>query len=251
MLILSTIVSYVSTQMLCIYQKIPFFTGGTKTIPQKISANLVSFIIGLSMIELSIHRGVFLNHISLLEDGVRMGIYSLLVELWFYWSHRLFHENQWLYKNVHKEHHLEIVPSPIDSYILTPMETINVTMSFVIPLLCGFGITYRGLLIVYTYHFVMSLLVHGGLPHIDHHMVHHAQYNGNYSATYPLLDIVFGTQIEKRTVKVNNEVHKNKPIILKKRFVNGKKVLTGKKRLLQVSHKRGICLTRNNFHSII
>ena len=237
--------------MVCMYQKIPFFTPGTKTIPQKILANLTSFIIGLMMIQLSVGRAVFLNDISLIEEGARMGIYSLMVELWFYWSHRLLHENQWLYQNVHKEHHLEIVPSPIDSYILTPGETILVTMSFIFPLLCGFGITYRGLFTVYTYHLVMSLLVHGGLPQIDHHMVHHAQYNGNYSATYPLLDTVFGTQIEKRTVKVNNEVYKNKPIILEKRFVNGKKVLTGKKRLLQVSHKRGFCLTRNNFYSII
>ena len=237
--------------MVCMYQKIPFFTKGTKTIPQKILANLTSFMIGLMMIQLSVGRIVFLNDISLIEEGARMGIYSLMVELWFYWSHRLLHENQWLYQNVHKEHHLEIVPSPIDSYILTPGETILVTMSFIFPLLCGFGITYRGLLTVYTYHLMMSFLVHGGLSRIDHHMVHHAQYNGNYSATYPLLDTVFGTQIEKRTVKVNNEVYKNKPIILKKRFVNGKKVLTGKKRLLQVSHKRGFCLTRNNFYSII
>ena len=254
MWIIPTIVSYVSTQIMCIYQKIPFFTDGTKTIPQKILTNVTSFIIGLSMIQLSVRHVVFLNGISLMEEAVRMGIYSLLVELWFYWSHRLLHENQWLYKNVHKEHHLEIVPSPIDSYILTPMETINVTMSFIIPLLCGFGITYKGLLTVYTYHLMMSLLVHGGIPQIDHHMVHHAKYNGNYSASYPLLDTIFGTQIEKRkkSISVSNNRNKNKPIILKSRFVHGKRVLTGSKQTVRVLHRtRTRSCMQNNFYSII
>lgn len=238
--------------MVCMYQKIPFFTKGTKTIPQKILANLTSFTIGLMMIQLSIGRVVFLNDISLIEEGARMGIYSLMVELWFYWSHRLLHENQWLYRNVHKEHHLEIVPSPIDSYILTPGETILVTMSFIFPLLCGFGITYRGLFTIYTYHLIMSFLVHGGLSRIDHHMVHHAQYNGNYSATYPLLDTVFGTQIEKRTVKVNESKRdKNKPIILKTTFVKGKIMKDALKVDRIMLHHNKRLISRNNFYNLI
>lgn len=200
-----TIAAYVFSHAYCMLQKIPFFVGGTKTIPHKILINCTSLCIGMFMIQFTVSRVPFLQHISFFEEVLRMGVYSTLVELWFYWTHRILHENAWLYKHVHKEHHLEITPAPIDTYILTPSETALVTTSFIFPLVCGFQMTLRGMESVYTSHLIMSILIHGGAPQMDHHMIHHARFNGNYSGTYPLWDNVFGTRIKKKGVSLRNK----------------------------------------------
>lgn len=205
-----TVVAYVFSQACCTIQNIPFFAGGTKTIPQKILINCTSLCIGLFMIQFTVGRVSFLNNISLIEEAFRMGVYSLLVELWFYWTHRALHENAWLYKHVHKEHHLEITPSPIDTYILTPSETVLVTTSFIFPLVSGVQMTLRGLTTVYTTHLIASILIHGGAPRMDHHMIHHSHFNGNYSGTYPMWDNVFGTRIKKKGVKNEKVPLRNK-----------------------------------------
>lgn len=222
-----TTIAYVTSQMYCYYKKIPFFVDGTKSIPKKLAINGRNLLVGMfttNTIIACVHGFSHVPPMSLLEEGVRMGIYSLMVEFWFYWSHRLMHENQWMYKHVHKEHHLETTPSPIDAYILTISESISVTISFISPILCGFMITQRGAIFVQTIHLIYGILVHGGLPGITHHMEHHKYFNGNYCGIYPLWDNVFGTRIpeimtirqekEKKvsSVKVHTTKSRNVPI---------------------------------------
>ncbi len=193
-----TTIAYIASNVYCYFNKIPFFVGGTKNIPNKLAINGRNLLVGIfttNTIISYVHGFSYIPPMSLLEEGVRMGIYSLMVEFWFYWSHRLMHENQWIYKYVHKEHHLETTPSPIDAYILTISESISVTISFISPIICGFVITQRGAIFVQTMHLIYGILVHGGLPGITHHMEHHKYFNGNYCGIYPLWDNVFGTRI--------------------------------------------------------
>lgn len=211
-----TTIAYVTSQAYCYYKKIPFFVDGTKSIQKKMAINGRNLLIGIfttNTIISYVHGFSYIPPMSLFEEGVRMGIYSLMVEFWFYWSHRLMHENQWIYKHVHKEHHLETTPSPIDAYILTISESISVTISFISPIICGFMITQRGAIFVQTMHLIYGILVHGGLPGITHHMEHHKYFNGNYCGIYPLWDNVFGTRIppkydftdSKKSIKVRTE----------------------------------------------
>ncbi len=218
--IIPSATAYVMSQLYCYYKKIPFFVGGTKSIPEKLAVNGRNLLVGILTTQAIIgyvHGFSQVPSMSLLEEGVRMGIYSLMVEFWFYWSHRLMHENQWIYKHVHKEHHLETTPSPIDAYILTISESVSVTMSFIAPILCGFLITQRGAILVQTTHLIYGILVHGGLPGITHHMEHHKYFNGNYCGIYPLWDNVFGTRIHQKSGFKNS---KEKPNNIKVRTEN-------------------------------
>lgn len=203
-----TSVAYLSAQTYCIQNKIPFFTGGTKDIKHKILINLRNLTIGILTSNLIINKtNPFVLSMNPLEETISMIGYSLLVELYFYWLHRTLHENKWLYKHVHKEHHLETVPSPIDAYILTVSESVMIVTALTFPLIFGYDITKRGAVIVQTLHLIAGILLHGAIPETDHHMIHHSDFNTNYAGSYPLWDNIFGTRIyesrQSKTIKIS------------------------------------------------
>ena len=208
-----TSVAYVTAQMYCNIKDIPFFTGGTKPIKYKIAINIRNLTIGILASNFIIsHTNPFILNMPIIEEIQRMIGYSLLVELYFYWIHRILHENTLLYRNVHKEHHLETVPSPIDAYILTVSESIMIVSALMCPLIFGYNITKRGAVIVQTLHLIFGILLHGALPEVKHHMIHHSDFNTNYGGTYPLWDNVFGTRIhasKKESLKFST---KKKPM---------------------------------------
>jgi len=119
-------------------------------------------------------------------------IYSLTVDLCFYIFHILQHKIKFVYKHVHKHHHLEIIPQPIDAYIISPIESIILGLTFVIPSLF-FSISESSALLVIIWHTLMGILLHGGSKHLNYHMTHHKLFNCNYAGLYPLWDSLFGT----------------------------------------------------------
>lgn len=250
--LIPTTIAYVTSQIYCYYKKIPFFVDGTKSIPKKLAINGRNLLVGITTnaIITFLHGFTPIESICIIEEGVRMGIYSLMVEFWFYWSHRIMHENKWLYTNVHREHHLETIPSPIDAYILTISESISVTIAFACPIIIGFGITRRGAILVQTIHLIYGILVHGGLPGVTHHMEHHKYFNGNYCGVYPLWDNVFGTRLPKYehvddvkavSVKVVNRERK----IGEKGFVKRKGSRWNKSTMKPIRHIKGKPLCMN------
>lgn len=119
-----------------------------------------------------------------------MFLHSLSIEFAFYWSHRLLDSNHYVYMSIHRQHHLERDPYPIDSYIVSPLESCIITTSFAFPNIIGIQLTQRGMIAVQTAH-----LVHGAFTSIKHHIHHHTYIKGNYFGIYPLWDFVFRTRI--------------------------------------------------------
>ena len=249
--LIPTLFAFVSTQMYCIKENIPFFTNGTKDVSHKVLINLRNSSLGILL-----HHTLTTNFVSYadsmnpIEELSRMTIYSMMIEFSLYWIHRYMHENKWLYKHVHKEHHLETVPSPSDAYILTLTESTFLLMTYMLPLILGFNITKRGTIVVQTSHLIMSILVHGGLPNINHHMIHHSHFNTNYSGIYPLWDNVFGTRIHDK--KTNNVKVNTKPKAKIQNYVKKINNVSLRKKcpMKPIRNLKGKLLSTKAFHSV-
>lgn len=188
-------VSFMLSYVYCSVKDIPFYIKNTsKSLEHKIFLNARNGIIGISIVYLLTNFEYAI--MSVYVELCSMVVYSLLIELCVYVTHRYMHINKILYRHVHMEHHIEKHPSPIDAYILTIPETCLLTFCFIFPKIIGIPITLRGFLIVEIIHLTLSTLVHGGFTNIQHHMIHHKLLRGNYCGIYPLWDIVFGTYIK-------------------------------------------------------
>ena len=231
--IIPTFIATTISQLYCMKENIPFIRDGTKTIPKKIMINLRNMTIGIFLHSVLTTQFItFSTNMNPYEEIVRMGLYSLEIEFFLYWFHRFMHLNPWLYKNVHKEHHLEVVPSPADAYILSMGESIILLSTYLLPLILGFDLTKRGVTVVQSTHLIMSILVHGGLKNVNHHMEHHAYFNVNYGGVYPFWDDMFNTRYihtnNTKSIKVkqgekSKNGHKIKLLKTQEKFSHGKK----------------------------
>lgn len=111
--------------------------------------------------------------------------WNIFLEIYFYFVHRYFHENKFLYTYIHKIHHTGIPNSILDVQYAHPLETILVTIpSFwgwpIFLDLIGFKMNLYALIIMYivsTYNNINN--------HIEDnfHMSHHKKWNCNYGTT--------------------------------------------------------------------
>lgn len=188
-------VSFILSYTYCLLKNIPFYVDNTsKTFKHKVFLNVRNGLVGVGMVYLITNFEYAI--MSMNAEICSIIVYSLLIELCVYVTHRYMHINKTLYRLVHMEHHIEKNPSPIDAYILTIPEAISLTFCFIFPKIIGIPITLRGFLMVEIIHVTMSTLVHGGFTNIQHHMIHHKLLRGNYGGIHPLWDIVFGTYIK-------------------------------------------------------
>ena len=124
-------------------------------------------------------------------------------ETHFYWTHRLLHQNRWLYQNVHKIHHESVNPDPLSGLSMHPIESLiyfsaAYFVSAVTPLWIG-RLMIKMLLIeplqghsghaLAETNKVSDVLMSAG---IDHY-IHHAKFQYNFGAN-PIWDQICGTQ---------------------------------------------------------
>jgi len=193
--IIPSVSAFVISSLYCFLNNVPFYKkNSTKSILHKILINIRNLFIGIFATNL-LYNPYSISFFPLHEELFRMLLYSLSIEFAFYWSHRFLHSNHFIYMNIHREHHLERDPFPIDAYILSPIESCIITASFSFPNIIGIKLTQRGVIVVQTAHLVLGILVHGAFVSIKHHMHHHKYIKGNYSGIYPLWDYVFNTRI--------------------------------------------------------
>ena len=140
---------------------------------------------------------------------------SVADDFFFYFIHRLLHENKFLYRKIHRIHHRAYTPVPIEYIYVHPLEWLMGLTG----VLVGFGtlIAVGGGLNVWTfllYSFLRQfheLDIHSGLRSVlgkkfpfwgttEHHDLHHAKPTlGNYAASYTFWDSVFGTRVERES----------------------------------------------------
>ena len=127
-------------------------------------------------------------------------------DTFFYFLHRLMHENKYIYNKVHKIHHRANSPIPIDYIYVHPLEWMS---GFIGPFI---GILALGGVDIYTFWLYLffrnfhELAIHSGIvtsrfsnivPFYgtnEHHDLHHAKRNGNYASTFIVWDKVFKTK---------------------------------------------------------
>jgi methylsterol monooxygenase len=132
-------------------------------------------------------------------------IFLVILEIFFYYSHRLFH-HPLLYSKVHKIHHQWTVPISISSVYCHPLEQLICNLWPIVagPVLlgdlCGNHILSAWLWIIFT--LTSTTVMHSGyhFPFMlspQAHDFHHRRFNENYGSL-GILDYIHGTSVEFR-----------------------------------------------------
>ena len=142
------------------------------------------------------------------------GIFFVWVEIWFYTTHRLMHQSDWLW-NAHKFHHLSEVNQPLTATSFSVAEKLVFYSLgwFALPMLLSWWVPISpyGIALYFTVYYVASCIAHSntefsytmqrhlpwGLDRLPGsgtgHAIHHARYNVNFGLLTTVLDQLLGT----------------------------------------------------------
>ena len=126
----------------------------------------------------------------------------IINDTWFYWLHRLFHENNFLRRTIHGEHHLSIRPLPLDYIYAHPLEIIFGFIGMILPLFIK-TINLYGYLIASILRNFHEIEIHTSKnnysiipffnPPNKHYIHHSVTRNCNYASMFPFWDNLMGT----------------------------------------------------------
>lgn len=123
----------------------------------------------------------------------------LIGDTHFFWTHRLLHVVPWLYRNVHKTHHLSASPNPLSGLSFHPLESLLYFSSLpltalLLPLPPAVYATYKWSLLLAPILTHCGLgVTHGPLAVLTHdHHVHHRLGVVNFGGLLPW-DVLCGT----------------------------------------------------------
>lgn len=156
--------------------------------------------------------------------ALKIGLYSITVDFWFYWYHRLMHSVPWLWK-FHRTHHLTKHPHPLlGAYADHEQEFMDILgiplLAYGTMKLMGFPMSFYEWYICYQYVVFSEIIghsglrMHGGTPStinwllqmfdaelvIEDHDLHHRygwRKSHNYGKQTRVWDRVFGTCRER------------------------------------------------------
>ncbi|CAL8233965.1 unnamed protein product [Boreogadus saida] len=135
---------------------------------------------------------------------MELAVCSLVEELMFYYSHRLFHHPT-LYKHFHKQHHEWTAPIGLVSIYAHPLEHVlsNMLPAVSGPVLLGSHLSTTSLW--YCLAFISTSISHCGyhlpfLPSPEFHDYHHLKFNQNFGVL-GVLDRLHGTDGKFRQTK--------------------------------------------------
>ncbi|KAM6983437.1 fatty acid hydroxylase domain-containing protein 2 [Tautogolabrus adspersus] len=139
-------------------------------------------------------------HRALME----LAFFSILEEIMFYYSHRLFHSPS-LYKHFHKQHHEWTAPIGLISIYAHPLEHVISNMLPVVmgPVILGSHISTTSMW--YCLAFISTTISHCGyhlplLPSPEFHDFHHLRFNQCFGV-FGVLDRLHGTDTKFRQTK--------------------------------------------------
>jgi len=122
-------------------------------------------------------------------------VWMVVEEVFFFYLHRLMHENKWLYQTVHKIHHKWHAPVALIAIYCHPVEHLlcNILPLLLGPLLCGSHIAASGIYLATG--MIHTTAVHSGYWCCDDngmHDEHHAKLSVNFGI-FGVMDTLYGT----------------------------------------------------------
>jgi methylsterol monooxygenase len=190
----------------------------------RIFVNAFIFEPGLAVIGLTSIKFIFADNFNVLTTIFQLLILLLIDDLWLYWTHRLLHYNKFLFRKVHKIHHLAATPFCMDMHYFHPIEMIVIPIGTFL----GFFLLYMywGYVQIYTlyiYTLVRTLHeqnVHSGIKQIIklpksisgyiggtmEHDLHHSKIRGNYASMFKIWDRLCGTELDNKTYYKENYI---------------------------------------------
>jgi Delta7-sterol 5-desaturase len=195
-----------------IQQRRPSRNAFRREIRYSISTALIFSLVGLATFYL-VRAGVLHMYFRVDDYGwpwffASIALAMLIHDAYFYWTHRAMHQ-PWLFKRVHRVHHLSTAPSPWAAYAFAPPEALVNALVFplillVVPMheLAAFAFL--------IYMIVMNVIGHLGIELYPrwfarrkwtrwyststHHNLHHRDFEGNYGLYFTWWDRALGTQ---------------------------------------------------------
>lgn len=124
-------------------------------------------------------------------------------DICFYFYHRMFHVYPQLYY-YHKIHHTFKAPFALSSYAVHPIElTCQGLGSVLLPIILRAHIVIWWVyLILRTLQGILDHLGYEFFPFLStttYHDLHHSINTGNYASTFHFIDVLFGTDIKRKT----------------------------------------------------
>ena len=158
------------------------------------------------------HAGILRRYEHVGDRGwgwffLSVALLVVLQDTYFYWTHRAMH-SRWLYRTVHRVHHVSTNPSPWTAYAFAPLEAI--VHAVFVPLVWLFLPLHEAAVFV----FLLFMVVRNVLGHLSielyppgftrsrswgwhttttHHAMHHKHFTANYGLYFTFWDRVMGT----------------------------------------------------------
>ncbi len=139
--------------------------------------------------------------------GMSVVVLIVLHDAYFYWTHRAMH-HPWLFRRMHRVHHLSTNPSPLAAYAFAPPEA--VVHALFVPLVAlVMPVHHVALFVFLAYMIVRNVLGHLGVELMPgwfvrhrwlawfttttHHAMHHRKPRGNYGLYFTFWDRLMRT----------------------------------------------------------
>jgi sterol desaturase/sphingolipid hydroxylase (fatty acid hydroxylase superfamily) len=119
--------------------------------------------------------------------------FMFLLEFIAYWYHRLSHEIQFIYRNTHMIHHMNIEVYPLDFLEFDYIDNVAQTLYINLPLYFV-PMNLNDYAIIYYFYATCAFLIHSDILTRDH-MIHHRRFKYNYGLLFPVFDIIFKTYL--------------------------------------------------------
>lgn len=130
-------------------------------------------------------------------------------DMYFYFYHRLMHQNKWLLSKIHYLHHRAFQPFPLEYIYVHPLEWLGGYVGPFIAILC---LQHTNMYVLWAYVIIRNLHetdIHSGIKSVifnkipllaptEHHDLHHARLDGNYASTFYWWDWIFGTTMKNK-----------------------------------------------------
>lgn len=181
--------------------------------------NVCSSVLIETITHISITKFIVFTNRAIICDLLLFIPYSFAFEIIYdfmhYWVHRLFHANKFLYKYVHKKHHIKTNTTCLDTYYQNPIDLIlSNSIPFCLSLMILGNVSYFQFILLTIYKTSVEIAGHTGKKtyptssfpqfpwlvkyasielYTEDHDLHHRYLNCNFSKRLSLWDKIFGT----------------------------------------------------------